>query len=62
MKIVCIVALYHPDPKELYEISRYIDDTDQMFLMDDSETSNQHLISECLGDFAGKCKIGRAHV
>lgn len=55
MKIVCIVALYHPDPKELYEISRYIDDTDQMFLMDDSETSNQHLISECLGDFAGKC-------
>ena len=50
MKIVCIVALYHPDPKELYEISRYIDDTDQMFLMDDSETSNQHLISECLGE------------
>lgn len=56
MKIVCIVALYHPDLKELHEISKYIEYTDDALLLDDSESSNQQLISECLGAFANKCR------
>lgn len=52
MKIVCIVALYHPNTKELHEISRYIKYPDLTLLLDDSETSNQQLVTEYLSDFS----------
>ena len=52
--IIGLIAMYMPKADEIKNISKYIDELDYCFLLDDSATDNSNVVSELVEKFPDK--------